>query len=291
MDRIIFDNVHRGFPANEKFMQMVDKNRLALLEVCRGIFGNRPTILTGVKTTITPPSGHGVSRVDISSGVLWTGSDLVYIKESQTQTDDPDNTLTVVITNNEEKGRFHDGSEYNAYLRNEGYVTARELPPAEMLLRNYIRAQVLQPAVSKIVPADLSRTGLNIKGSLQQTVYSDGRVNIRGTVAALDFTHRETSSLTGTMVAQLPIRNADIDSKISSNSTRKGNVYPAAITIETSRSFANEGVVSFAHFVKMTSDGGLYIHIPYDKIDPSVANGGGLWDAYITVDFTYNSQK
>lgn len=290
MDRIIFDNTHRGFPANEKFMQMVDKNRLALLEVCGGIFGNRKTILKGVEVTILSDK-QGLKDVAISSGVVWTGDDLVYIKESRTATIDPANTLTVVIADDTEKGTFHDGEQYNAYIRNRGAVVEAELPPAEMLLRNYIRAQVLQPTVSKILPVDLSHTGLNIKGSLQQTVYSDGRVNIRGTVVALDFNHRESSHLTGTMVAQLPIRNADIDSKISSNGTRKGNVYSAAITLETNRSFLDEGIVSFAHFVKMTNDGGLYIHIPYDKISSSVDTSSGLWDAYIAVDFTYNSQK
>ncbi len=290
MDRIIFDNVQRGFPANEKFMQMVDKNRLAVLEVCRGIFGNQKVILKGVEVTVTP-NKQGTKDVAISSGVVWTGDDLVYVEESRAATMDPANTLAVVITNDTEKGTFRDGGQYNAYIRNRGAVVASKLPAFETLLRDYIRAQVLLPTVSKILPADLRHTGLNIKGSLQQTVYSDGRVNIRGTVAVLDFTHRETSSLAGTMVAQLPIRNADIDSKISSNNTRKGNVYPAAITLETNKGFLDEGIASFAHFVKMTNDGELYIHIPYNKINPSVTDGGGLCDAYITVDFTYNGQK
>ena len=293
MDKIIFNNVLRGFPADEKFMRMVDYNRLALLDICNGILGNDPVILKGAE--ISQRAEGGRLRIMVSSGILWTGNDLVKIKQSQVFTTQPEGVYIKIVTT-AEKGTFHDGAEYDAYERSEGILASPEdgEPPAAdktIYLHRLRRVNICQSVSSNINLADLSHTGLKIKGSLQQTVYSDGRVNIRGIVAALDFNHRDLSSLVGTRVARLPIRNADIDSKISSKGNRAGNVYPAAITLETNQSYSDEGLVSFSHFVKMTNDGELYIHIPYNKIDLSFAGNEKIWDVYISVDFTYNSRK
>ncbi len=290
MDRIIFDNVQRGFPANEKFMQMVDKNRLAVLEVCRGVFGDRPTILKGVETAIVPGK-YGTSQVSVSSGVVWTGSDLVYIKESKTDTHDPDGTLTVIITNNDEKGKFHDGNEYNAYIRNEGIVMATDLPPAEMLLRSYSRVNIHRSVDTKIIAASLNPTGYDVKGTLRQTVYSDGRTNICGTIAVLNFVPNEDLYKRGIKVAQLSVFNADVDENVSSGKTRKGNAYPASVTFELGVGSLDERNVSFAYYVKMTHTGELYIYVPCDKLDSSVITAGIYLDAYISMDFTFNSVK
>ena len=290
MDRIIFDNVQRGFPANEKFMQMVDKNRLALLEVCRGIFGNQKTILKGVEVTVLS-NKQGTKNVAISSGVVWTGSDLVYIKESQVETVDPDRTLTVIIGDSREKGKFHDGNEYDAYLRNEGRVIATDILPDEMLLRNYSRVNIHRSVDTKIVTASLNPTGYDAKGTLRQTVYSDGRTNICGTIAVLNFVPNEDLYKRGIKVAQLSVFNADVDENVSSGKTRKGNAYPASVTFELGVGSLDERNVSFAYYVKMTHTGELYIYVPCDKLDSSVITAGVYLDAYISMDFTFNSVK
>ena len=290
MDRIIFDNVQRGFPANEKFMQMVDKNRLAVLEVCRGVFGTRPTILKGVETAIVPGK-HGTSQVSVSSGVVWTGSDLVYIKESQVETVDPDRTLTVIIGDSREKGKFHDGNEYDAYLRNEGRVIATDILPDEMLLRNYSRVNIHRSVDTKIVATNLNLTGYDVKGTLRQTVYSDGRTNICGTIAVLNFVPNEDLYKSGIKVAQLSVFNADINKNVSSGKTRRGNAYPASVAFELGVGSLDERNVSFAYYVKMTHTGELYIYVPCDKLDSSVIATGIYLDAYISMDFTFNSVK
>ena len=290
MDRIIFDNVQRGFPANEKFMQMVDKNRLAVLEVCRGVFGDRPTILKGVEPTIISEN-QGKKQISISSGVVWTGSDLVYIKESQVETVDPDRTLTVIIGDSREKGKFHDGNEYDAYLRNEGRVIATDILPDEMLLRNYSRVNIHRSVDTKIVATNLNPTGYDVKGTLRQTVYSDGRTNICGTIAVLNFVPNEDLYKSGIKVAQLSVFNADVDKNVSSGKTRRGNAYPASVAFELGAGSLDERNVSFAYYVKMTHTGELYIYVPCDKLDSSVITAGIYLDAYISMDFTFNSVK
>ena len=249
MDRIIFDNVQRGFPANEKFMQMVDKNRLAVLEVCRGVFGDRPTILKGVEPTIISEN-QGEKQISISSGVVWTGNDLVYIKESQVETVNPDRTLTVIIGDSREKGKFHDGNEYDAYLRNEGRVIAADYLPDKMLLRSYSRVNIHRSVDTKIIAASLNPTGYDVKGTLRQTVYSDGRTNICGTIAVLNFVPNEDLYKRGINVAQLSVFNADVDENVSSGKTRTGNAYPASVTFELGVGSLDERNVSFAYYVK-----------------------------------------
>lgn len=292
MDRIIFNHVLRGFPADEKFMQIVDQNATSITNVCIALFGKTPTIVCGLN--VTRMYKQGVTDVVVDDGFLWTGDDLIPVKGNVFSSIDPDIDLYISTTSTTEQCTFFDGNLYDAYYSNKGTVVNAQLNPSTKYpfrLSSIVRANICQSVSSNINLADLSHTGLKIKGSLQQTVYSDGRVNIRGIVAALDFNHRDLSSLVGTRVARLPIRNADIDSKISSKGNRAGNVYPAAITFETNQSYSDEGLVSFSHFVKMTNDGELYIHIPYNKIDLSFAGNEKIWDVYISVDFTYNSRK
>lgn len=283
MDRINFDNVQRGFPANENFMRMVDKNRLALLEVCRGVFGIRPTILKGVETAIVPGK-YGTKQVSVSSGVVWTGSDLVYIKESTTDTQDPDGTLTVIITNNDEKGKFHDGNEYNAYIRNEGIVMATEMPPAEMLLRNYTRSNITQ-SVSTQIDIKQIAGDYSVRGVLRQNAFLDGRVNICGMVAVLAKEQIPDLNTLGVKVARLSHPNKDI--KSYSVGARIGNVYPVAVTFETGMLSPDERIYSFTHFAKITNEGDLYIFVPYEKF--GAPNQGIYLNAYISIDITYNS--
>lgn len=285
MDRIIFDNVQRGFPANEKFMQIVDKNRLALLEVCGSIFGDRPTILKGVEPTIISEN-QGKKQISISSGVVWTGNDLVYIKESQVETVNPDRTLTVIIGDSREKGKFHDGNEYDAYLRNEGRVIAADYLPDKMLLRNYTRSNITQSVSTKI---DIRQTAGNysIRGVLGQRAFLDGRVNICGVVAVLAKKQIPDLNTLGVKVARLSHPNTDI--KSYSVGARIGNVYPVAVTFETGVPSLEERKCSCTHFAKITNEGDLYIFVPYDKYESELP-GEQYLDAYISIDITYNSK-
>lgn len=291
MDKIIFNNVVRGFPADENFMRMVDYNRLALLDVCKGIFGSKRAVVSGAEVSMRAAGGR--AQVTISSGILWTGDDLVKVKKSMVLTTQPE-AVYINIKKNIEKNTFHDGVQYDAYERNEGVLTSveDETPPADAIyLYSLHKINTLQPDVSKIFPTDLGSTGLNIRGSLQQTVYSDGRVNIRGLIVVLNIIKDESFFARGIKVARLPIINADVDNTICSNKMRLNNVYPAAITFETDMRSLDDNLVSFAHFVKMEREGGLYIHIPYRKIKSLSPTDGHTWDAFISVDFTYNGGK
>lgn len=287
MDRIIFDNVQRGFPANEKFMQIVDKNRLALLEVCRGIFGDRPTILKGVEPTIISEN-QGKKQISISSGVVWTGGDLVNIKESQVETADPDRTLAVIINHSKEKGKFHDGNEYDAYIRNEGRVAATGSLLDERLLRNYTRSNITQSVSTKINLSSSKPSVCSVSGSLQQTVFSNGIVNVCGMARLVVYWAGHSAIATeGVKVAQLSVRNADVG--------KNGLLpYPAAIMFssELSEEESPDGKKrSISHFVKLTSDGSLYVYIPTDKLMSSPQLNPPIPSTYfVSVNINFNSE-
>lgn len=287
MDRIIFDNVQRGFPANEKFMQIVDKNRLALLEVCRGIFGDRPTILKGVEPTIISEN-QGKKQISISSGVVWTGSDLVYIKESQVETVNPDRTLTVIIGDSREKGKFHDGNEYDAYLRNEGRVIAADYLPDKMLLRNYTRSNITQSVSTKINLSSSKPSVCSVFGTLRQTVFSNGIVNVCGMVGVIVYRDTDTVvSTEGVKVAQLSVRNADV----GDNGLLP---YPAVVMFKSELSEADNGdgrKRSISHFVKLTSDGSLYVYIPIDKLMSNPKLNPPIPNRYfVSININFNSE-
>lgn len=292
MDRIIFNHVLRGFPADEKFMQIVDQNATSITNVCIALFGKTPTIVCGLN--VIQMNKQGVTNVIVDDGFLWTGDDLIPVEGNVFSGIDPDIDLYISTTSTTEQCTFFDGNLYDAYYSNKGTVVNAQLNPSTKYpfrLSSIVRANICQSIVSDIDLADLDHTGLKIKGSLQQTVYSDGRVNIRGLIAVLNIVKNEKLYKGGIEVAQLPINNADIDTKISSGKTRMGNVYPAAITFEGGIGFLDEREVSFAHFVKMTDRGTLNIYIPYDKLAHTTIEAMVYLDAYISVDFTYNSRK
>ena len=292
MDRIIFNHVLRGFPADEKFMRIVDQNATSITNVCIALFGKTPTIVCGLN--VTKMYKQGVTNVNVDDGFLWTGDDLIPVEGNVFSGIDPDIDLYISTTSTTEQCTFFDGNQYDAYYSNKGTVVNAQLNPSTKYpfrLSTIVRANICQSIVSDIDVSDILNQIGQVKGTLKQTVYSDGRVNIRGLIAVLNIVKNEKLYKGGIEVAQLPINNADIDTKISSGKTRMGNVYPAAITFETNMGFLDEGLVSFSHFVKMENGGGLYIHIPYDKISPLITEHDGVWDAYISVDFTYNSRK
>lgn len=292
MDRIIFNNVLRGFPADEKFMQIVDQNATSITNVCIALFGKTPTIVCGLN--VTRMNKQGVTDVTVDDGFLWTGDDLIPVKGNVFSGIDPDIDLYISTTSTTEQCTFFDGNLYDAYYSNKGTVVNAQLNPSTKYpfrLSTIVRANICQSVVSDIDVSDMFNEIGQVKGTLRQTVYSDGRVNIRGLIAVLNIVKKEELYKRGIAVTQLPINNVDIDTKISSGKTRMGNVYPAAITFEGGIGFLDERKVSFAHFVKMTDRGTLNIYIPYDKLAHTTIEAMVYLDAYISVDFTYNSRK
>ena len=289
MDRIIFDNVQHGFPANEKFMQMVDKNRLAILDVCRGIFGIEPTIVKGVNMSEVTFGGQGI-RLSVSSGIVWTGDDLLQVKGTTITfgAGMRDNVYIKPVTT-AEKGIFLDGVQRDAYLRSEGIIVQQGSPiPNGIKLYGLRRADTPQYVRSKI-PINISVQGkYSARGTLRQTVFSDGVVNICGMVELSTYGFANTAiSTEGVKVAQLSVRNADAGD---------GGLlpYPAAVMFGRDLSEAESGggkKRSISHFVKLTSDGSLYVYIPVDKLmsnpqpNPPIPN-----IYYVSVDFNFNSE-
>lgn len=289
MDKIIFNNVLRGFPADEKFMRMVDYNRLALLDICNGILGNEPVILKGAE--ISQRTEGGRLRIMVSSGILWTGNDLVKIKQSHVSTVVPDGVYIKIVTT-AEKGTFHDGAEYDAYERSEGILASPEDgdPPAAdktIYLHRLRRVNICQSVVSDIEVSRPRGTGGRIKGTLKQTVYSDNRTNLCGMIYFEEFDLSELAQMNqGIKVAVLPSHNTDI----TQLKTTAETAYPATITTFHQKD-GDLATLFFTHnFVTINNTGVLRVHIPYEKIGDL-----GLYNAKIScavaVDFTYNSGK
>ncbi len=289
MDKIIFNNVLRGFPADEKFMRMVDYNRLALLDICNGILGNEPVILKGAE--ISQRAEGGRLRIMVSSGILWTGNDLVKIKQSQVFTTQPEGVYIKIVTT-AEKGTFHDGAEYDAYERSGGILVSPEdgEPPAAdktIYLHRLRRVNICQSVVSDIEVSRLRGTEGRIRGTLKQTVYSDNRTNICGMIYLEAFDSASLSATTeGIKVAVLPSRNTDI----ARLNIPLETAYPATITLYLKKN-GNFSVLFVApHFITMDNSGYLYVHIPHEKLSDLGLIGQEITCA-VAVDFTYNSSK
>lgn len=288
MDKIIFNNVLHGFPADEKFMRMVDYNRLALLDTCNGILGTEPVILRGAE--ISQRVMGGKSQIMISSGILWTGNDLVKIKQSHVSTVVPEGVYIKIVTT-AEKGTFHDGAEYDAYERSEGILASTEdgEPPAGKTIYLYSlrRINICQSVVSDIEVSRLRGTEGRIRGTLKQTVYSDNRTNICGMIYFEEFDLPELAQMNqGIKVAVLPSHNTDI----TQLKTAAEAAYPATITTYHQKD-GDLATLFFTHnFVTINNTGVLRVHIPYEKIgDLGLPNA--KISCAVAVDFTYNSGK
>lgn len=287
MDRIIFDNVQHGFPANEKFMQMVDKNRLAILDVCTGLLGSNPAIIKGVN--ISSRIIGGQQKVSVSAGLIWTGSDLLSVKANELFPANVMENIYIKPVTTVEKGTFLDGVQRDAYSHSEGIVVQQGSPlPNGIKLYGLRRADTPQYVRSKI-PINISIQGkYSATGTLRQTVFSDGVVNICGMVSLSTYGFANTAiSTEGVKVAQLSVLNADAGD---------GGLlpYPAAVMFGRDLSEAESGggkKRSISHFVKLTSDGSLYVYIPVDKLMSNPQLNPPIPSIYyVSVDFNFNSQ-
>ena len=157
MDRIIFNHVLRGFPADEKFMQIVDQNATSITNVCIALFGKTPTIVCGLN--VTKMYKQGVTNVNVDDGFLWTGDDLIPVEGNVFSGIDPDIDLYISTTSTTEQCTFFDGNLYDAYYSNKGTVVNAQLnPPTKYPFRlsSIVRANICQSIVSDIDLADLN---------------------------------------------------------------------------------------------------------------------------------------
>lgn len=291
MDRIIFDNVQHGFPANEKFMQMVDKNRLAILDVCTGLLGSNPAIIKGVN--ISSRIIGGQQKVSVSAGLIWTGSDLLSVKANELFPANVMENIYIKPVTTVEKGTFLDGVQRDAYSHSEGIVVQQGTPlPNGIKLYGLRRADTPQYVRSKI-PINVPGAGRSTTtGTLRQTVFSDGVVNICGSVFVRVLPTDTIISTAGIKITQISVRNADIPPE----HFKEGDslVYPTAITVDkgTSEGDAPGGrKYSLTHFLKMTRDGSLYLYIPTDKLDNDSDPHRPNPKTYrVSVDFNFNSE-
>ena len=292
MDRIIFNNVLRGFPADEKFMQIVDQNATSITNVCIALFGKTPTIVCGLN--VTKMNKQGVTDVTVDDGFLWTGDDLIPVKGNVFSGIDPDIDLYISTTSTTEQCTFFDGNLYDAYYSNKGTVVNAQLNPSTKYpfrLSTIVRANICQSVVSDIDITDLSNKEKYIQGSLRQTVY------ICGTFSVFASPIDSELSTKGIKVAQLPFKNTDMGDIIPGVVVPQhyGVVYPALIRANGnfSENIDDEKKISVSHFVKMTKDGSLYAYIPVElfKIPLLHDNHTISIDYFVSVDFTYNSRK
>ena len=288
MDRIIFDNVQHGFPANEKFMQIVDKNRLAILDVCTGLLGSNPAIIKGVN--ISSRIIGGQQKVSVSAGLIWTGSDLLSVKANELFPANVMENIYIKPVTTAEKGTFLDGVQRDAYSHSEGIVVQQGTPlPNGIKLYGLRRTDTPQYVRSKIHINTLGPDNSLAKGILRQTVFSDGVVNICGSIIVAVSATSTIISTAGIKVAQISVRNADM--LFQQINASESLVYPMAITVD--KGISEEDSIggrknSLIHFLKMTKDGSLYVYIPTDKL--SVPHPPTSATYYVSVDFNFNSE-
>lgn len=174
MREIIFDNAAKGFPADEQFMRVVDENREALVSLCKGLFGDQATILSGLEIDRT---GGTNPTTKIKSGYIWAFGMLLYAEERTFDGDIPENWIWVGYKIKSIMATYSNGEELPAYSVTSAHIVVNEnLGPAEAFFKKYQDIKRLDNWFTnwKVVHRT---TEANASISVTQTL---GNINLRG---------------------------------------------------------------------------------------------------------------
>ncbi len=180
MREIIFDNAAKGFPADENFLVVVDEQREALVSLCKGLFGDQATILSGLEIDRT---GGTNPTTKIKSGYIWAFGMLLYAEEQIFDRNVPDDHIWIGYREESITATYYNGEELPAYGVTSAYIVAKENPGlAGALFKNYRNTKRLDNwfANWKVV---YRTTEVNASISVTQTL---GNINLRG-VAEIPF--------------------------------------------------------------------------------------------------------
>ncbi len=126
MKRIIFDNVGKGFPADENFMRLVDETQSAMRMLCSVLFGEERVILAGLE--VERSTGHGNPIVALSEGYAWIYNDIYYVERQQFDGDVLPDHILIGTRQQEIESIYHNGEQLPAYRGIETYVVVKSNP-------------------------------------------------------------------------------------------------------------------------------------------------------------------
>lgn len=140
MRRILLGNMAAGFPADETFVRTVDEYRECLRLLCRGLFGDRTVILSGVEREVK----DGVAI--LTEGYVWFGDDLMYIERTKFEYLAPAEHIWLGRRSQILTGVYYNGEEKACYDYDSCYAVAIDNPGmAAAILRNYNELKRVKP--------------------------------------------------------------------------------------------------------------------------------------------------
>jgi len=132
MRKIMLNNMAAGFPADETFVRTVDEHRECLQQLCRGLFGSKAVILSGVEREVK----DGVAI--LTEGYVWFDGDLMYIERTKFEYLAPAEHIWLGKGKQTLMGVYYNGEEKACYDYNSCYAVAIDNPGMPgAILRNY----------------------------------------------------------------------------------------------------------------------------------------------------------
>lgn len=116
MDRIIFDNIAAGFPADDNFMRLVDGYRETITQLCKSVFGEEPVILSGLEIE---KSGSGSEvTTTVSSGWIWLDNNILKSEKKVFLGDINVDNIVISSFQRITEGIYHNGESHPTYIAN-----------------------------------------------------------------------------------------------------------------------------------------------------------------------------
>ena len=116
MDRIIFDNIAAGFPADDNFMRLVDGYRETITQLCKSVFGEEPVILSGLEIE---KSGSGSEvTTTVSSGWIWLNNNILKSEKKVFLGDINVDNIVISSFQRITEGIYHNGESHPTYIAN-----------------------------------------------------------------------------------------------------------------------------------------------------------------------------
>ena len=123
MRKIMLNNMAAGFPADETFVRTVDEHRECLQQLCRGLFGSKAVILSGVEREVK----DGVAI--LTEGYVWFDGDLMYIERTKFEYLAPAEHIWLGKGKQTLMGVYYNGEEKACYDYNSCYADPKQKPP------------------------------------------------------------------------------------------------------------------------------------------------------------------
>lgn len=178
MRKIIFDNIVKGFPADENFLAAVDEQREALVQACRSLFGDEPTILSGLELI---HRGQGQPTTTLNGGYVWFKGDVMPVEQQVLNGIVHSSSILFGVRDSGIEATYHSGETLPAYNNNEVYVVVNNNPGMSVALftpLSAFRRVSIKEHKWRIVTSVAQNTSLSLTALL-----SANRLMLSGVVA------------------------------------------------------------------------------------------------------------